>query len=241
MLEAVFISDLHLHPNEELIYNRFKSFIRWAAINTRTVYILGDFFHAWAGDDTLEEWSIAVAAALKSLVNQGINVFFMHGNRDFLVGRQFAAKAGMTLLKEPTIITLVDKPVLLVHGDRYCIYDKAHQRFRKLTRNDLFVTLFSFIPRRIRQKMVNRVRQHSQNNRTKSTAMMAIEPKAMLSHMQQHQVKTLIHGHTHQPGLVKHTFQGDQFEQYVLSDWDDKPQILCYHKAKGFYFNQILL
>ncbi|WP_131783041.1 UDP-2,3-diacylglucosamine diphosphatase [Legionella gresilensis] len=239
MLEAVFISDLHLHPHEELIYDRFKSFISWAAVSTRTVYILGDFFHAWAGDDTLEEWSLDIATALKSLVNQGINVFFMHGNRDFLVGRQFAAKAGMTLLTEPTIITLAGRPVLLVHGDRYCIYDKAHQRFRKLTRNALFTSLFLCIPKKIRQKMVQRVRQHSQNNRVKSPVMMAIEPKAMLRHMQQHQVKIIIHGHTHQPGLTEHTFQDAQFEQYVLSDWDDKPKILCYHRSKGFYFNQI--
>ncbi|MGQ3887772.1 UDP-2,3-diacylglucosamine diphosphatase [Legionella sp. CNM-1927-20] len=239
MLEAVFISDLHLHPNEDVIYQRFEKFISWAAINTRTVYILGDFFHAWAGDDTLEEWSLSIAKALKSLVDQGVSIFFMPGNRDFLIGKRFTTLAGMTLLPEPTIISLADRPILLVHGDRYCIYDEAHQRFRKLTRNALFTALFLSIPKIIRQKMVNRVRQHSQNNHIKSATIMAVEPKAMLNHMRKHQVKTLIHGHTHQPGLTTHAFQGDLFEQYVLSDWDDKPQILCYHRSKGFYFNQI--
>ncbi|WP_419418692.1 UDP-2,3-diacylglucosamine diphosphatase [Legionella sp. D16C41] len=241
MLDAVFISDLHLHPDEDVINERFAKFIDWAATNTRTLYILGDFFHAWAGDDTMDSWSLSVANALKALVHQGVTVFFMPGNRDFLVGSHFLKLAGLKLLKEPTIIHLAGKPALLVHGDRYCIHDKSHQRFRKLTRNTLFMTLFLQLPKVIRKKLVNKVRQHSQNNYTKPPNSMVVEPKALLAHMQQCQVKTLIHGHTHQPGLTTHLFQHQKHEQYVLSDWDDNPQILCYHISKGLYFSQIYL
>ncbi|STX29136.1 UDP-2,3-diacylglucosamine hydrolase [Legionella beliardensis] len=241
MLDAVFISDLHLHPQAEEITKRFEGFTKWAATNTRSIYILGDFFHAWAGDDTIEAWSLTIANQLKSLVSQGIKIFFMHGNRDFLVGREFSRMAHITLLPEPSVIKLADTPILLVHGDRYCTQDKAHQRFRRLTRNALFTWLFLHIPKTIRQKMVARVRQHSQNNRAKPINQMAIESSAMLNHMQRYQVKLLIHGHTHKPGLTKHYFKGNLFNQYVLSDWDDNPQLLCYHKTKGFYFTHIYL
>ena len=104
--EAVFISDLHLHPEEPKITARFNDFIDWAALNTQTVYILGDFFHAWAGDDGLKPWSKTIAERLLWLSKQGVSLYFMHGNRDFLVGKHFATAAGMTILREPTVIQL---------------------------------------------------------------------------------------------------------------------------------------
>ncbi|WP_028388791.1 UDP-2,3-diacylglucosamine diphosphatase [Legionella fairfieldensis] len=235
--EAVFISDLHLHPDEPLILKRFTAFIEWAAINTQSVYILGDFFHAWAGDDGLDDWGRHIALRLKWLTTQGVNVYFMHGNRDFLVGKDFARHAGITILSEPTVIQLGDKRVLLVHGDRYCTKDKTHQWFRWLTRNRLFIKCFLSIPFSIRVQMVNKVRRHSQMNKQKSRSQMDVIQKPMLKHMAKHKVNMLIHGHTHKPGLSNHVYNSNRYSQYVLSDWDESPQVLCYYKTNIIEFN----
>lgn len=238
MNEAVFISDLHLHPEEHAIYERFNEFIAWAAINTRSVYILGDLFHVWPGDDSLDAFSRAIADKLRWLVAQQVGVWFMAGNRDFLLGSQYARLAGMQILTEPTVITLGNSNTLLVHGDRYCLHDKAHQRLRRLTRNQRFVNLFLKIPYSLRAKLVYGVRRHSQIHNNKPASYVDVVPEAMLKHMQQHQVYTIIHGHTHKPGLTQHDYQGESYWQYVLSDWDDKPQVVCYDKTSGFYLYQ---
>jgi len=239
MIEAVFISDLHLHPDEDVITHRFNQFIKWAAENTKTVYILGDFFHVWAGDDTLTSWSRAIAQQLKWLASQGVTLYFMHGNRDFLLGNRFAQLASLTILSEPAIITLNDKPVLLMHGDRYCTKDTGHQWLRRLTRNPVFPRLFQLCPQKIRSKLVQRVRDHSQTNRSKPSYQLDIVPSSMLKHMQQLNVTTLIHGHIHKPGLTTYDLQGECYKQYVLSDWDDTPLLLCNDEINGLYFDSL--
>lgn len=236
MIDVVFISDLHLHPNDEEIKLRFDKFIDWAKDSVKTVYILGDFFHAWAGDDSINEWSLGIAKQLKSLVSVGISLFYMAGNRDFLLGDVFAKHAGWTVLREPTIISLGQEKVMLVHGDRYCIRDKAHQRFRLLTRNKLFTFLFLSLPLSYRDRLVNKVRTMSQNNQSKSMEEMDVVEDSVIAHMSQHQITTLIHGHTHKPGLTSYEVKQQTFRRYVLSDWDDNPKILCYDNTKGFYF-----
>ena len=240
MIDAVFISDLHLHPQEEAITQRFHTFIDWAAKNTRAVYILGDFFHVWPGDDALDPWSQSIALRLSWLASHGVSLYFMHGNRDFLLGERFMALASLTLLKEPTVITLGDTPVLLVHGDRYCTKDKGHQWLRRLTRNSIFTTLFLSLPYSMRVKIVNKVREHSQMNRGKSPLYMDVVPKDMLKHMHQLGVKVLVHGHTHKPGLTTHVYQGALYAQYVLSDWDDNPTVMCYNEVDGIYFDVLI-
>lgn len=240
MIDAVFISDLHLHPEEAPIAERFERFIQWASSNTRAVYILGDFFHVWPGDDGLDAWSEGIGARLSWLASQGVTLSYMHGNRDFLLGPRFASLASMTLLREPTIITLGDRKVLLMHGDGYCIHDKAHQRLRRVTRNERFVNLFLKLPFSLRNKLVNTVREHSQNNRSKPAIYMDVVPSAMLNHMDSLQVRVLIHGHTHKPGLTTHDFKNEQYLQYVLSDWDDNPLLMCYDRANGFYFSPLI-
>jgi UDP-2,3-diacylglucosamine hydrolase len=239
LFDAAFIADLHLHPQEPLIIGRFNAFIDWAAISTNSVYILGDFFHAWPGDDGLEPWSQAIAKRLQWLAAQGVAVYFMHGNRDFLLGNRFANCAGMTILPEPTVIDLDNRQILLVHGDRYCLNDKSHQWFRWLTRNRLFPKLFLYLPLQLRTRIVNKVRQHSQAMQYKTLSQMDVVLAPMIRHMQEKSVKILIHGHTHKPGLSKHVYNGIDYNQYVLSAWDDSPKILCYHESNGFKFIQM--
>ena len=236
MIEAVFISDLHLHPNEHAILHRFNQFIQWAANNTKNVYILGDFFHAWPGDDALDPWSQSIAEQLSWLSLQGVKLFFMHGNRDFLLGKRFAKQASLMMLSEPTVIILDGMKVLLVHGDRYCTKDKRHQWLRRLTRNSIFPALFLRLSYAFRAKIVNKVREHSQAHHNQPAAYMDVVVPVMLEHMQKLHVTTLIHGHTHKPGFISHPWGGEIYSQYVLSDWDDNPLIMCYDKANGFNF-----
>ncbi len=240
MIEAVFISDLHLHPQEKAILERFYRFIEWAASNTKVLYILGDFFHVWPGDDALDDWSLTIASRLSWLASQGVNIYFMHGNRDFLLGARFAKLASMTLLNEPTVIMLGNKKVLLMHGDRYCTKDKGHQWLRRLTRNAIFPALFLRLPYKFRVNLVNKVRQHSQTNRHKPAIYMDIVTSVMLEHMQQMQVQILVHGHIHKPGLTMHEHKGISYQQFVLSDWDDNPLLMCYDRPNGFYFKRFL-
>lgn len=236
MIDAVFISDLHLHPQEYDIQERFNTFLEWAKHTTKNIYILGDFFHAWAGDDTINDWSRGIAEQLHALKKEGINVFYMQGNRDFLLGKAFAELAGWTVLSEPTIIYLDDEKIMLVHGDRYCTNDVAHQRFRLLTRNKIFPALFLSLSLKYRERLVNQVRNRSQNNLSKSMAQMDVVAESVIRHMQEHGVTKLIHGHTHKPGITKYTENDEELTRYVLSDWDDSPQILCYDNTKGIYF-----
>lgn len=238
MIDAVFISDLHLHPNDDAIQARFNAFIAWAAKHVRKVYILGDFFHVWAGDDSLDSWSDGIAVQLSSLAQQGIRIFYMHGNRDFLLGRRFAKRAGWTILPQPSVIQLGSENVLLVHGDQYCTKDKSHQRFRLITKNKLCQMIFLSFPLSFRNKIVNKVRGISIGNKTKALDVMDVVPDTVTEQMNKHQVNTLIHGHTHKPGLNLHHHQGRELQRFVLSDWDDTPWLLCYDNTKGFCFDQ---
>ena len=236
-LEAVFISDLHLHPQDSAIKERFDSFIAWATSSAvKSIYILGDFFHVWAGDDSIDEWSIGIAEQLSGLSKLGISLYFMHGNRDFLLGKNFAKRAGWTILPEPTVVQLGKEKILLVHGDRYCTKDKAHKRFRALTRNFWFPKLFLSLPLSYRVKLVNKVRQLSQENQSKSIEEMNVDSTTLIKHMNRLQVQTLIHGHTHKPGLTIYKELGKELKHYVLSDWDDSPKILCYYNTNGIKF-----
>ncbi len=232
MNEAVFISDLHLHPDQPVILDKFRTFVSWAAINTRSLYILGDFLHVWPGDDALDVWSEEIVRLLAGLSEQGIPVFFMAGNRDFLIGPTFLHQANMQSLVDPTLIHLGTESVLLSHGDAYCTQDTAHQWFRRLTRNRWFRFLFLRLPYTLRQSLVSQVRHYSQNNIRKLPATLQTVPEAMQKDIQSFAAHILIHGHTHQPGLRAHQHDDISWEEYTLSDWDENPSILCYNKSK---------
>ncbi len=236
MMQAVFISDLHLGPDEPEIVQRFLRFSDWARQNTESLYILGDFFHAWPGDDIDEAWIQPISTALKQMAQSGIRVFFLAGNRDFLVGKKFCRSHSITLLKEPTIINLGNTKTLLVHGDVYCTRDKKHQWFRKLTRNPFFINVFTLLPFGIRQRIVSGVRAHSQSNKIHQLKTGEAVPKAVIKHLKKLKSSAVIHGHTHKPALHKQVDNEQIIMRYVLSDWDDNPIILCYDKSKGYNF-----
>ncbi|PJD95689.1 MAG: UDP-2,3-diacylglucosamine diphosphatase [Legionella sp.] len=239
MIEAVFISDLHLHPERDDINQLFFAFLQWAKDSkVQNIYILGDFFHVWAGDDSLDEWSIGIASRCREIVQSGIRVFYMHGNRDFLLGVRFAHLAQWSLLKEPTLISLGEQTVLLAHGDQYCTKDIAHQRFRRLTRNKFFIWFFLKLPLAIRLKLVSQIRKKSQATRNKPVEIMEVTPHAVLEDMLNYKASLLIHGHTHKPGMSSYEKDDLFLRRYVLSDWDVIPWILCYNETVGVYFER---
>lgn len=239
MLEVVFISDLHLHPDDIHIQERFNSFINWARNSVKNIYILGDFFHAWAGDDSINEWSRAIAHRLHELTEHNTSIYYMPGNRDFLLGKEYAQLAGWTVLNEPALIELGGEKVLLVHGDRYCTKDRAHQRLRILTRNKLFTKFFLSLPLKFREQLVNKVRKISSNKQFKPIEEMDVVGDEVVKHMAKFQVSTLIHGHTHKPGISHYDMGNKMLTRFVLSDWDDTPHLLCYDNTKGFYFTHV--
>jgi UDP-2,3-diacylglucosamine hydrolase len=238
MMKVVFISDLHLSKEDPVITKRFFDFTKWAEQNTKQIYILGDFFHVWAGDVSLDDWSKSIAERLSWLCAQGINIFYMHGNRDFLLGSDFANLANLTILDDPYVINLNNEPVLLTHGDQYCTKDKGHQWLRRLTRNSFFPSVFKIIPLKFRNKLVMHVRNHSKSSPSKPASTLEIVTDVMLKDMNKHGVKTIIHGHIHKPGINYYQDGGQKYRQIVLSDWDATPQILCFNDSDGLYFKK---
>lgn len=235
MIDAVFISDLHLSPYEPAIVKRFELFIEWALQKVRSVYILGDFFHAWAGDDTMDEWEKNIAKQLARFHENGISLYYLHGNRDFLLGEQFADLSCMKILKEPYLLRLNGTDILLTHGDRYCTNDKSHQWLRKLTRNRVFKRMFLSLSANYRKQVVRHMRAKSMRS-TKTLQEMDVVPQSLLRHMKSYNVQISIHGHTHKPGHTIYATKEGDYHQYVLSDWDDTPQFLCYDNSKRLYF-----
>ena len=165
MIDSVFISDLHLHPQDVLISNRFARWVDWAVLHVKQVYILGDFFHAWAGDDTLDAWSLGIAEQLMRFKKQHIPVFFMHGNRDFLLGRNFAHLSKCTLLDDPAVIDLYGVRTLLMHGDSLCTKDKTMQFFRLVTRHRWCKKVFLMFPVFLRKGIAHWIQDISQKSR----------------------------------------------------------------------------
>lgn len=235
---ATFISDLHLHPQAPDILKRFETFIGWAIQHTEVVYILGDFLHVWPGDDALDEWSLKIAKLVAKLDAAGVKCYFMPGNRDFLLGDRFARLAKWEVLPDPCVITLGKQRILLSHGDQYCTSDQSHQWFRWLTRRSSFIWSFTKLPLWLRRRWVNQVRVYSQTRHQHQTIdRMDVVEESVLTQLQKWHVNMLIHGHTHRPR--KHDIQHSTYAytRYVLSDWDDIPEVLCYYKTNRVEFS----
>lgn len=209
---TLFISDLHLNEREPKITNTFFYFLDHIAIEADALYILGDFFESYIGDDDRTAFIASIAKALAHFTQSGIPVFLMHGNRDFLIGKSFEEKSGVMLIPDPTIITLYDQKILLMHGDSLCTDDKAHQRFRKITRNKLVQKIFLSLPISFRQKFAKQLREESmQQHQTKSLKIMDVNENAVNAAIKKFQVTRLIHGHTHKPMLTE--------KRIVLDAW----------------------
>jgi UDP-2,3-diacylglucosamine hydrolase len=237
MMSIVFISDLHLSKECETLNQQFDYFIENLATDYKTVFILGDFFNVWVGDDQLNEWSYAIAKKLASLDNKGIKVKLMHGNRDFLLGNRFAQVAKCELISDPHVLTCDGQAIVLSHGDDLCTLDKSHQRFRRLTRSRLFQVLFLKLPLALRLKIAQKMRIKSQSG-GKKRKIVDVVRQSVTERLLVCQSNTIIHGHTHKPQIQYYTYNNKVFRRIVLNDWDDKTAILCYDSTNGFHMRQ---
>lgn len=216
-----FISDLHLEESRPDITGAFLYFMEQIQEQAEALYILGDFFEAWIGDDENTPLQQQIKQVLARFTAQGKALFFMHGNRDFLIGEQFASETGATLLEDPSVITIGPHTLLLMHGDSLCTGDLAYMKFRETIRNPAFLAPFLNRPLEERRKTAEQLRAMSQaNNQNKDMEIMDVTPEEVPKVMEEHQVQLLIHGHTHRPGIHELEANGKYAQRIVLGDWD---------------------
>lgn len=228
MNETLFVSDVHLDPKRSAIVDLFNQFLLKRAVHANAVYILGDLFEYWIGDDAPYTEYTSTFEALKTVSAAQVPVFFMHGNRDFLIARSFADKTGVKLLPEEKVIELNGEKILLMHGDTLCTDDIKYQAFRKKTHNKLYQWIVLHLPVSVRLKLANYLRNTSrQEIAEKSEQIMDVNQAAVEQAMRTHQVTTLIHGHTHRPNIHKFSKNQVSYTRAVLGDWYKHGSILA--------------
>jgi len=215
-----FVADLHLTDERPVATGRFFRFLDEEAAGADALYILGDLFEAWIGDDHDERVARDTAQRIKALAAAGTPVYFMHGNRDFMLAGRYAALAGMTLLTDPTRIDLYGVPTLLMHGDTLCSDDMAYQAFRRRVRHPLTLALLRQLPLAWRRRLARQARAGSESAKAgKPAAIMDVNADAVLRVLREHRICRLIHGHTHRPAQHVHAVDGHDCERWVVPDW----------------------
>lgn len=219
---ALFVSDLHLQAALPRTTEVFLDFLRAHATHTQQLYLLGDIFEYWAGDDDLATpYNQDIAEALKALADSGVQLFWIAGNRDFLVGQDFARAAGLTLLDDPHVITLAGRTIALAHGDAQCTDDHAYMAFRAQVRQPAYQQQFLAMPLAQRKAIIEGMRKNSQDaNSAKTNEIMDVNPGAIDALFAQTGAPVLIHGHTHRPALHVLGQGQDERLRYVLPDWE---------------------
>ncbi len=223
---VLFISDLHLDESRPAVTQLFLGFLQQRAARAEALYILGDFFEAWIGDDAVPP-AHPVIAALRALTASGVPLYVMRGNRDFLLGSRFEEMTGAKLLADPTVIDLHGTPTLLMHGDSLCTDDREYQQFRAMVHNPQWQAQFlaKSIPERI--AMAKQARQESMSrNSTLAEEIMDVNQDAVRATLEEHGVRRLIHGHTHRPAVHKLETRDGKAERIVLGDWYDQGSVL---------------
>ncbi|HEY7872522.1 MAG TPA: UDP-2,3-diacylglucosamine diphosphatase [Rudaea sp.] len=225
-MPTLFISDLHLDESRPHLVDAFEELFAFEARGAQALYILGDLFESYIGDDDDAPLNARVAHATRKLRDAGVPVYFMHGNRDFLLGEDYAARAGMTLLADPVVIELAGERVLLMHGDTLCTDDAAYLKFRALVRDPAWQRAFLARPLAERRAFAAQARGESR----KHTAMakpeiMDVNQSAVEAAMRAHGVHRLIHGHTHRPTTHHFDVDGMNAERIVLGDWYEQSSV----------------
>lgn len=217
---CLFISDLHLCDNRPQISRLFFDFLETHARSAEALYILGDLFESWVGDDDDAALGRSVAGALRRLADSGVAVYLMHGNRDFLLAQRFADASGARLLADPTLLDLYSQPTLLMHGDTLCTDDTAYLAFRAQVRDPAWQTGFLAQPLALRRTMAQQARSRSEHaKQEKTTAIMDVNHQAVIEILREYAYPRLIHGHTHRPARHLLEVDGHVCERWVLQDW----------------------
>jgi UDP-2,3-diacylglucosamine hydrolase len=233
-MTTLFVSDLHLDPARPEPTVLFLRFLREEAVTAKALYVLGDLFEAWIGDDDPSATGDAVATGLRAVADAGVPVYFIHGNRDFLVGRDYARRAGMRLLPDPAVVSLYGEPVLLMHGDLLCTDDTAYQAFRAQTRDPDWRARFLAQPLAARQAFAAQARRASMarqremigGDRANFETVTDVTPATVESTLARYGVATLVHGHTHRPAIHALQAGGRECRRFVLGDWYEQGSVL---------------
>ena len=215
-----FVADLHLTDERPVATGRFFRFLDENVAGADALYILGDLFEAWVGDDHDEQVAHDTARHLESLVASGTSVFFMHGNRDFMLAKAYAARSGMTLIPDPTRIDLYGLATLLMHGDLLCTDDAAYQKFRRRIQHPVIKTILRKLPFNWRRHIARQARAGSAAAKAeKPSEIMDVNTHAVVDILRVQHAQRLIHGHTHRPAHHVHRVDGQACERWVVPDW----------------------
>jgi UDP-2,3-diacylglucosamine hydrolase len=215
-----FIADLHLAENRPDITACFLSFLTNEAPKAETLYILGDLFEYWIGDDDKSPFILSIADALKALSQTSTKIYYIHGNRDFLLGKRYAKMSGMTLLPEEQLIDLYGQPVVIMHGDTLCTRDVAYQAFRKKSRSWWWQATIKSLPLFVRRKIAENYRNRSAAaTAMKSQDIMDVTESEVIKSLEKNNSQLLIHGHTHRPFIHDINANGQAAQRMVLGDW----------------------
>lgn len=226
-MHTLFISDLHLGELHPETTDRFMDFTRGIACHADALYILGDLFEYWAGDDDCDTpFHRTVIAALRTLSEQ-VPVYLMHGNRDFLLLENFASASGTKLISDPVLLDLYGIPTLLTHGDSLCTDDIAYQEFREQVRRSEWQQQFLSLPLNERKKLISGMRMRSEQEKLqKSLEIMDVNDEAVADAFREHGYPRMIHGHTHRRGMTLHRLDGHTCERWTLGDWETETNAL---------------
>ena len=224
MQKAYFIADLHLSENRPHLLALFRQFMQEQAPEAEKLYILGDLFDFWIGDDEQSDLISEVQQLIKHLTEKGVPCYFQHGNRDFLIGKKFAKACGLTLLPTYQVIDLYGTPTLLCHGDTLCVDDVKYQHYRKKVHQKWRQWLFLHLPLKVRLNIAEKIRAKSrQDKQLKSTEIMDVNAAFVQKMFAQFHVTQMIHGHTHRQ---KHHEIPPHFHRIVLGDWGETSSLL---------------
>ena len=226
-MTTLLISDLHLDPQRPRILDLFADLLAGEARRADALYILGDLFDSWIGDDDDAALAAQVAQTTRALRDSGVPIWVMHGNRDFLLGADYAARAGMSLLADPSVVELGGERVLLMHGDTLCTDDTEYLKFRALVRDPRWQAQFLAKPLAERRAFAAQARGESRRHTSAAKPeIMDVNQEAVAAAMRTHGVHKLIHGHTHRPATHHFDLDGRTAERVVLGDWYEQDSVL---------------
>lgn len=222
------LSDMHVTDQRPDITAALLEFLTGPAMDADAVYLLGDVFDYWVGDDYRTDTIDAVKSALAKLTQHGVATYFIAGNRDFLIGRRFSKQTGVKLLPEHSVVDLYGKRALIMHGDTLCTLDIDYQKFRKKSRSWWWPMIMLRLPLRVRTRIAENYRRKSKTAKSaKSMTIMDVTPEEVAKQMSQHQVQLLIHGHTHRQAIHHLTINDQPAQRIVLGDWFKHGSVLA--------------
>ena len=226
-MTTLFISDLHLEASRPEIGEQFLGFLAGEARDAEALYILGDLFEVWLGDDDPSPYYADMKLAIRELSDTGVPLYFMHGNRDFSIGKDFAAETGVEILDDPTVVDLYGKPVLLCHGDSLCTDDVEYQQVRMMTRNPDWLAMM--LAKSIEERIAFAVQAREESKargESVSDEIMDVNQEAVASALREHGVDTMLHGHTHRPAVHEINLGERTATRIVLGDWYEQGSIV---------------